>query len=91
MPSGVHRDAVGDRHRVEFHGRAAGGANALFHVSREVAQMVVARPISIHVFATPDEPASAGPASLKPTAFSMARAAAAPRLGAPVSGLDQSS
>ena len=40
---GAHRDAVGDRDRVELHRRAAGGADAGLHVLGEVAQVVVAR------------------------------------------------
>ena len=42
-PFGTHRDPVGDRDGVELHRRAAGAADALFHVDGEIAQVVVAR------------------------------------------------
>jgi hypothetical protein len=42
-PLGAHRDAVGDRHRVEFHRRAAGGADAGLDVHGQIAQMEIAR------------------------------------------------
>ena len=43
MPGGAHRDAVGDRDRVELHRRAAGGADALLDLRREHAVVEVAR------------------------------------------------
>ena len=42
-PLAAHRDAVGDRHGVELHRRAAGLANAFLDVLGERAQVVVAR------------------------------------------------
>ena len=39
---GAHRDAIGDRNRVELHRRAAGAADALFHVHGQIAEMKVA-------------------------------------------------
>jgi len=43
-PFRAHADAVGDRHRVELHGRRAGGANTLFDLGCQPAQMKIARP-----------------------------------------------
>src|SRR5438132_12076125 len=40
---GAHGFAVGDGDGVEFHGSAAGGANAFFHFGGEPSQMKVAR------------------------------------------------
>ena len=40
---GAHRDAVGDRHRVELHRRAAGGADARLDVLGQRPQVQVAR------------------------------------------------
>jgi hypothetical protein len=42
-PLGPHRDAVRDRHCVELHRRAAGGADAVLDTLREPPQMEVAR------------------------------------------------
>jgi len=39
----AHGDAVADRHCVEFHGRAPGGADAGLDVRSQLAQVVVAR------------------------------------------------
>ena len=38
----AHRDAVGNGDGVELHGGAASGANALFHLHGELAEVVVA-------------------------------------------------
>ena len=43
MPGGAHRDAVGDRDRVELHRRAAGRADALLDLRGEHAVVEVAR------------------------------------------------
>ena len=43
MPRRAHRDAVGDRDRVELHRRAAGVADALLDLGGERAQVEVAR------------------------------------------------
>ena len=43
-PLGAHRDAIGDRHGVELHRRAAGGADPLLERDRQLAQVPVARP-----------------------------------------------
>src|SRR5712692_10125601 len=40
---GPHGDAVADGDGVEFHGSAAGRADAFFHLHRELAQVIVAR------------------------------------------------
>ena len=40
---GAHGFAIGDRDGIEFHGSAAGGANAFFHFGREPPQVKVAR------------------------------------------------
>ena len=40
---GAHGDAIGDGDGIEFHGGAAGGADALLHLYRQLAEVVIAR------------------------------------------------
>ena len=72
---GSHRDAVGDRDRVELERRAAGPANALLHVSREQTMVEVARH-RLDPRRRDTDQRRARSASVKPAPFSIARAGA---------------